>query len=97
MTAPVNGPVPRPGPHGFMRPSPPPVPAGHSRSEPVDDAGGDHGEDHGENGGGSGHPAVDNMVRALGNAAQLGPGDQVAEYEAAHRVLQETLASIDRT
>jgi hypothetical protein len=37
------------------------------------------------------------VLRALANAAPLAPGDQIAEYEAAHRVLQETLASIDRS
>lgn len=45
----------------------------------------------------TGHPAVDAVVRALANAVPLAPADQIAEYEAAHRVLQETLASIDRS
>lgn len=45
---------------------------------------------------GTGHPAVDGVLLALANAAPLSPADQIAEYEAAHRVLQETLASIDR-
>jgi hypothetical protein len=44
---------------------------------------------------GTGHPAVDAVLRSLANAAQLPPAEQIAEYEAAHRVLQETLASID--
>jgi hypothetical protein len=43
----------------------------------------------------TGHPAVDAVLRSLSNAAQLDPAEQIAEYEAAHRVLQETLASID--
>jgi hypothetical protein len=43
----------------------------------------------------TGHPAVDAVLRSLANAAQLAPADQIAEYEAAHRVLQETLTSID--
>ncbi len=43
----------------------------------------------------TGHPAVDAVLRSLENAARLAPGDQIAEYEAAHQVLQETLASID--
>ncbi len=43
----------------------------------------------------TGHPAVDAVLRMLANAAQLAPAEQIAEYEAAHRVLQETLASID--
>ncbi|WP_305789967.1 hypothetical protein [Symbioplanes lichenis] len=44
----------------------------------------------------TGHPAVDAVLRSLANAATLAPGEQIAEYEAAHQVLQETLASIDR-
>ena len=47
-------------------------------------------------GGGSGHPAVDAVVQALANAADLPPRDQIAEYEAAHSTLQETLATIDQ-
>ena len=43
----------------------------------------------------TGHPAVDAVLRSLANAAQLPPAEQIAEYEAAHQVLQETLASID--
>ncbi|GLZ02143.1 hypothetical protein Acsp02_93940 [Actinoplanes sp. NBRC 103695] len=43
----------------------------------------------------TGHPAVDGMLAALENAAQLPPAEQIAEYEAAHDVLRETLASID--
>ncbi|HEY3010495.1 MAG TPA: hypothetical protein VGJ63_20860 [Micromonosporaceae bacterium] len=43
----------------------------------------------------TGHPAVDAAVRALADAADLPPIDQIAEYEAANRTLQETLASID--
>jgi hypothetical protein len=45
--------------------------------------------------GSTGHPAVDAVLHSLANAAQLAPADQIAEYEAAHRVLQETLTSID--
>ena len=44
----------------------------------------------------TGHPAVDAVLRSLDNAAQLAPAEQIAAYEAAHQVLQETLASIDR-
>jgi hypothetical protein len=44
---------------------------------------------------GTGHPAVDAVLQSLANAAPLAPADQIAEYEAAHRVLQETLTSID--
>jgi hypothetical protein len=43
----------------------------------------------------TGHPAVDAVLRSLANAAGLAPADQIAEYEAAHQVLQETLAGID--
>jgi hypothetical protein len=43
----------------------------------------------------TGHPAVDAVLRSLANAVQLAPADQIAEYEAAHQVLRETLASID--
>ena len=46
--------------------------------------------------GGTGHPAVDAVLQSLANAARLAPADQIAEYEAVHRVLQETLATIDR-
>ena len=46
--------------------------------------------------GGTGHPAVDAVLGSLANAATLAPGDQIAEYEAAFQVLQETLAGIDR-
>ncbi|MEU4620220.1 hypothetical protein AB0G04_09610 [Actinoplanes sp. NPDC023801] len=44
----------------------------------------------------TGHPAVDAVLRSLANASRLAPAEQIAEYEAAHQVLQETLASIDR-
>ena len=44
---------------------------------------------------GTGHPAVDEVLRSLENAAQLPPAEQIAEFEAAHQVLRETLASID--
>jgi len=47
-------------------------------------------------GGGSGHPAVDAVIQALANSADLPPRDQIAEYEAAHSTLQETLATIDQ-
>lgn len=44
----------------------------------------------------TGHPAVDAVLQSLANAATLAPADQIGEFEAAHQVLQETLASIDR-
>ncbi|MFI5898086.1 hypothetical protein ACIA5D_49190 [Actinoplanes sp. NPDC051513] len=43
----------------------------------------------------TGHPVVDAVLRSLANAAQLTPGEQIAAYEAAHQVLQETLSSIE--
>ena len=43
----------------------------------------------------TGHPAVDEVLRSLANAARLAPAEQIAEYEAAHRVLQDTLSGID--
>jgi hypothetical protein len=45
---------------------------------------------------GVGHPAVDAAIQAIVNAAALSPADQIAQYEAAHRTLQETLATIDQ-
>lgn len=45
---------------------------------------------------GTGHPAVDAVLQAMANAADLPPADQIAQYEAAHRTLQETLATIDQ-
>ncbi|KHD75013.1 hypothetical protein [Actinoplanes utahensis] len=50
----------------------------------------------GTDGEGTGHPAVDAVLRSLANAARLAPAEQIAEFEAAHQVLQDTLASIDR-
>jgi hypothetical protein len=47
-------------------------------------------------GSGSGHPAVDAALQSIVNAAGLSPADQIAQYEAAHRTLQETLATIDQ-
>jgi hypothetical protein len=44
----------------------------------------------------TGHPAVDAAVEAVRNAAGLPPADQIAQYEAAHSTLQETLATIDQ-
>lgn len=42
------------------------------------------------------HPAVDAALQAIVNAAELSPADQIAQYEAAYRTLQETLATIDQ-
>jgi hypothetical protein len=90
----------QPGP----RPGPPPggprvVPPGNAGA--VTRATGDGGgpgvvEDGSESyGQGTGHPAVDAALRALDNAAGLAPAEQIAAYEAAHQVFQETLAGID--
>ncbi|MGW0506835.1 hypothetical protein [Micromonospora sp. NPDC003241] len=43
-----------------------------------------------------GHPAVDAVVQAMANAANLAPADQIAQYEAAYQTLRETLATIDQ-
>lgn len=77
----------RPGPPPGARPGPPPAgplpPIGpvDGREAPTDPAG---------------HPAVDAAIQAIVNAADLSPADQIAQYEAAHRTLQETLATIDQ-
>ena len=94
---------PRPGPPpGGFRPEPPPThrlapaseeqpgyaePAATALDGPATGDGGEVRE--------TGHPAVDAVLRSLANAARLAPAEQIAEYEAAHQVLQETLASID--
>ncbi|GGQ86953.1 hypothetical protein [Couchioplanes azureus] len=99
MTHPHQPPRPGPPPGGF-RPGPPPgggfrpgPPPGQQAAPPprVEVTPGmlDGSES-------TGHPAVDAVLRSLANAATLAPADQIAEYEAAHQVLQETLASIDR-
>lgn len=90
---PLPGP-PRPGPlPGAPRPG---MAAGAPRPGPDPAAPGRTDDPVGRSGEGTGHPAVDAVLRALANAVALPPADQIAEYEAAHRVLQETLASIDR-
>jgi len=43
----------------------------------------------------TGSARVDEAIEALDRAAGLPPEQQIAEYEAAHRTLQETLATID--
>lgn len=43
----------------------------------------------------TGHPAVDAALRALTEVADAAPAAQLPAYQAAHRTLRETLASID--
>lgn len=73
---------PTPGPYRPPVPTPPP---GYGA-----------GAVSGSDGDGSGHPAVDAVIQSLANAANVPLRDQIAEYEAAHRTLQETLATIDQ-
>ncbi|WP_067502368.1 hypothetical protein [Actinoplanes sp. TFC3] len=89
----------RPGPPpGGFRPGPPPAGAPRPQHQPVPSAAPQRAEvtpgilDGSES---TGHPAVDAVLQSLANAAGLAPADQLAEFEAAHQVLQETLASID--
>ena len=110
MTYPNQSPRPGPPPGGFrpgppsggFRPGPPPAPqgagqgAGPQNSGPQGAGARNDPEYRLDATGGTGHPAVDAVLQSLANAATLAPGDQIAEYEAAHQVLQETLASIDR-
>jgi len=89
MTFPFKpGPRPGPAPGGF-RPAPPVAPP-MGYAEPAAPAQAERRivEE-------TGHPAVDAVLRSLANAAQLAPGEQIAAYEAAHQVLQETLSSIE--
>ncbi|MEU8820674.1 hypothetical protein [Actinoplanes sp. NPDC048796] len=90
----------KPGPpQGGFRPTPPP-PQGGFRPAPAPPAPAQHTEAFAEASGQiveeTGHPAVDAVLKALENASRLAPAEQIAEYEAAHQVFQETLASIDR-
>ena len=97
MTFP-HSPKPGPPPGGF-RPGPPPhrpVPGPSPAPVPAMQHPGAYAEATGQIVEDTGHPAVDAVLRSLENAARLAPQEQIAEYEAAHQVLQETLASIDR-
>jgi hypothetical protein len=96
---------PSPPPGGF-RPGPPPSgpqPSGPPPSGPQPSGSPGYGEPvrpvvpsvDGATVDQTGHPAVDAVLRSLENAARLAPAEQIAEYEAAHQVLQETLATID--
>jgi hypothetical protein len=46
---------------------------------------------------GTGHPAVDDALSALDDAANLPPAEQVPVYEATHKALQQTLSTIDQS
>ena len=106
--SPQPGPRPAPPPGGFRPGPPPPGPrpqmGGPQMGGPQmggPQMGGPQPvavpvEDDGRDPEDTGHPAVDAVLRSLANAARLAPGEQIAAYEAAHQVLQETLASIDR-
>jgi hypothetical protein len=92
VTYPNGSPRPAPPPGGFRpglpatpAPGPAPGPGPQTYVAPADGRSVDD----------TGHPAVDAVLRSLANAARLAPAEQIAEYEAAHQVLQETLASID--
>ncbi|BCB89166.1 hypothetical protein [Phytohabitans suffuscus] len=80
---PAPGPYRPPTPGPFRPPAAPPTVEPAAAEATVDGAG-------------SGHPAVDAVIQALANSADLPPRDQIAEYEAAHSTLQETLATIDQ-
>jgi hypothetical protein len=86
MPGPYRPPVPAPPPAPAVAPVPGPPPGAVSGA--VSGSDGD--------GSGSGHPAVDAVIQSLTNAANVPLRDQIAEYEAAHRTLQETLATIDQ-
>ncbi len=43
-----------------------------------------------------GHPVVNLAVEMIANTVELPPADQIAQYEAAYRMLQDTLATIDQ-
>lgn len=43
----------------------------------------------------TGHPRLDAALDALERTSGLPPAEQIAEYDEAHRTLQETLATID--
>lgn len=112
MTYPNQPPRPGPPPGGFRPSSPPGQPGGRpgqvsGGQPPGPDPGGQAYAEQGaaaratseyrlDATGGTGHPAVDAVLQSLANAATLAPADQIAEYEAAYQVLQETLAGIDR-
>lgn len=44
----------------------------------------------------TGHPAVDAVLHGLENAVDLPLREQIVQYEAAYRMLQDVLAGIDQ-
>jgi hypothetical protein len=43
----------------------------------------------------TGQPAIDAVLHSIAQVADRAPGDQIPAFQAAHRTLRETLASID--
>lgn len=100
----MNGEWPRPAPSPAGRPTPPPaaapVPSPSTFARPAATAAVPAAAGPAQRAdavAGSGHPAVDAALQGIANAAALAPADQIAQYEAAHRVLRETLATIDQS
>jgi len=90
---PAGGFRPGPPPPGAFRPGPPP--AGSPQAGPPSGGEAPYAPAERRIVEETGHPAVDAALRSLANAAQLSPAEQIAAYEAAHQVLQETLSSIE--
>lgn len=92
---PAPPPAARPAPPA-ARPAPPPDAFGQSAAGPAvqTETGRDQTDGPVSR---SGHPAVDAALQGIANAAALTPADQIAQYDAAHRVLRETLATIDQS
>jgi len=78
-----------------FRPGPPPGPPQGQQQQPPQTYAGPAAPAERQIVEATGHPAVDAALRSLANASQLAPGEQIAAYEAAHQVLQETLSSIE--
>lgn len=99
----MNGHSPRPAPPPGARPVPPqaafeqPATGPATPAEADSDRHADTASGSGRPVPGSGHPAVDAVLQGIANVASLAPADQIAQYEAAHRVLRETLATIDQS
>lgn len=92
----MNDHSPRPAPPQAARPAPSPIVLARPAAGPATPREADA-DQRINTASGSGHPAVDAALRGIANAAALSPADQIAQYEAAHRVLRETLATIDQS